>query len=86
MLSFGTKPDSDHCRDGSDGCRDPFAVRVRAALHLAGAFGRRADCGGLLFAETERCLEVKEMAVKLVCVRAPRFLSGFLRLFLKKHR
>ena len=24
------------------------------------------------------------MAVKMVCIRAPRFLSGFLRLFIKK--
>ncbi len=29
-------------------------------------------------------MEVRGMSVKMICVRAPKFLSGFLRLFIRR--
>lgn len=60
------------------------AVPVHTGLGVDHCGGRGADCAGLRADQTLG--EVKQVRVRMVCVRLPRFVGGMIRLLRARRR
>lgn len=68
-----------HCRMLSDCGWSAAAVSLYSLLGLDRASGGSADCPGLSAAAAGKWKEVKRMAIRLVCVKAPKPVGKLLR-------
>jgi len=84
MLPDREQHAADDCRVRTGGAGNFAAVYMHTMLGLAGTAGRGAHGGGRAAVKTEQGVEVKSMSVKMICIRAPKFLSGILKLLTRR--